>query len=78
MENFAFGEISGGWNKADLRWTKLSLIKLKLLKEKDYETTFKVATEAPLDPVLKMVISTVEGIPTGDDPSSDTGKFPRN
>ena len=43
--------------------------------EKDYETTFKVATEAPLDPVLKMVISTVEGIPTGNGPSSDTGKF---
>ena len=45
--------------------------------EKDYETTFKVATEAPLDPVLKMVISTVEGIPTGNGPSSDTGQFRR-
>ena len=46
--------------------------------EKDYETTFKVSTEAPLDSVLKMVISTVEGIPTGYGPSSDTGKFPRD
>ena len=47
-----------------------------------YETIFKAATEAPLDPMLKLVISSVEGIPTrqyaGDGPSGDTRNFPRN